>query len=157
MASAREAALSAPLWDNDAGASVSAHLEMFGATTLDSAFSRETSPFEALLGVRAQPVCGVHIGVAGGTGLSRGYGAPDLRTVLSVGYSASACGSAPVATAAPDVGDADGDGILDDADRCVNEAEDVDGFEDAEEGNCLGNRGRVEQGQCDQKKIAKCL
>ncbi len=126
------AALSAPLWDNDAGASVSAHLEMFGATTLDSAFSRETSPFEALLGVRAQPVCGVHIGVAGGTGLSRGYGAPDLRTVLSVGYSASACGSAPVATAAPDVRDADGDGILDDADRCVNEAEDVDGFEDAD-------------------------
>jgi outer membrane protein OmpA-like peptidoglycan-associated protein len=135
------AAVSAPLWKNDAGASLSAHLEFFGATTVADAFARETSPFEMLFGLRAQPTCGVHLGLAGGTGLSRGYGAPDFRGVLSVGYAASTCDVAPVEEAAPEIGDADGDGLRDDADRCANEPEDVDDFEDADGCPDLDNDG----------------
>jgi len=124
-------ALTAPIWRDDAGASVTAHFEAYGATTFEQAFDRETSPFEALLGVRVQPICGLHVGLAGGTGLSRGYGASDFRGVLQIGWSASGCGVfTPADTSPATPGDADGDGLLDDADRCPADAEDRDEFED---------------------------
>ncbi|MBX7190845.1 MAG: OmpA family protein [Sandaracinaceae bacterium] len=122
--------LTAPLWSDAEGRSVTAHLEGFGAGTFEAFGSRELSPFEALLGVRGQPTCGLVLGLAGGTGLSRGYGTPDFRGVLSIGFSDSQCPVAPEVTPVAQPGDTDGDGILDPEDRCPTEPEDRDQFED---------------------------
>jgi len=79
------AGLTIPFWRNAEGASVSGHIEAFGASTFAHLFDRETAPFEVLGGVRVQPTCGLHVGLAGGTGISRGYGSPDFRGVLQIG------------------------------------------------------------------------
>ncbi|MDW8247660.1 MAG: transporter, partial [Sandaracinaceae bacterium] len=122
-------------------------LEAYGATGFEQGrdgrggfFGRESSPAEALLGLRIHPVCEVEIGLAGGTGISRGYGASDFRGLLTLGYAGNpACQKEapqpqpvekePVAPA-PAEGDRDGDGLLDSDDRCPNEPEDRDNFED---------------------------
>ena len=59
-----------------------------------------------------------HLGL--GTGIIAGVGAPDYRVVLGLGFRK------------PDIVDIDGDGILDENDRCVNDPEDMDGFEDGD-------------------------
>ncbi|MCB9777255.1 MAG: OmpA family protein [Alphaproteobacteria bacterium] len=56
----------------------------------------------------------------GGIGLTGGIGAPDARGLLSLGYEP------------PNVADRDGDGIVDDIDRCPDKAEDRDGFRDTD-------------------------
>jgi outer membrane protein OmpA-like peptidoglycan-associated protein len=58
--------------------------------------------------------------VGGGAGLADGYGTPDFRVFVGV----------RVGSIAPSVGDRDGDGLFDTADRCPDEAEDKDGFDD---------------------------
>jgi outer membrane protein OmpA-like peptidoglycan-associated protein len=124
--------LSIPIWSDAEGRSVAAQLEAYGATSFENFANRETSPLEAILGIRAQPICGFNIGLAGGTGLSRGYGSPDFRGILSLGWSDSQCPTeaAPVTVEEPVIGDIDHDGILDNVDQCPNEPEDVDTFED---------------------------
>ena len=116
------------------------YLEGFGASELKNFADRERSPIEALLGVRVYPGQGWAVGVAGGTGFQRGYGSPEVRGVLQVGWSAPVEEAAapaelpppppPAPVAPPPPADADGDGILDDVDKCPNEPEDFDGFED---------------------------
>lgn len=81
----------------------------------------QASPIEALAGLRFL-FGDVHTQVGGGLGLADGVGAPDFRVFGSVGWT-------PMSKA-PTVGDADGDGILDDVDGCVDEPEDFDEFED---------------------------
>jgi outer membrane protein OmpA-like peptidoglycan-associated protein len=122
--------LTMPIWSDAEGRTVTGHLEGYGAGTFEALGSRELSPFEALLGVRVQPVCGVTIGLAGGPGLSRGYGTPDFRGVLSAGFSDSQCTTPVVPTVEPGPADTDGDGILDPEDTCPTEPEDVDRFQD---------------------------
>jgi len=58
--------------------------------------------------------------LGGGAGLTRGVGAPELRTLLSFAY----------APTPPLVVDSDKDGLLDPVDKCPLEPEDKDGFED---------------------------
>ena len=58
--------------------------------------------------------------LSAGTGLLAGVGAPDFRVALALAYS-------PVGPA-----DADGDGIVDDDDRCPTDPEDKDNFEDSD-------------------------
>lgn len=58
--------------------------------------------------------------LSAGTGLLAGVGAPDLRVALALAYS----------PAGPE--DADGDGIVDDDDRCPTQPEDKDQFEDSD-------------------------
>lgn len=57
--------------------------------------------------------------LGGGTGLLAGVGAPDWRVALALGYSTP-----------PGPRDRDGDGIVDDLDRCPLVPEDKDQFED---------------------------
>lgn len=60
------------------------------------------------------------IRAGGGTALTQGFGAPDYRLLLGVGWEP------------PRVTDADGDGLVDRDDECPKEPEDLDGFEDGD-------------------------
>ncbi len=111
--------------------------ELYGATGFETLndrggfFGRESSPAEVILGVRVHPICEMEVGLAGGTGITRGYGAPDLRGVLTIGYAHDPhCRPASAEPEPEPVGDRDGDGIADDVDQCPDEPEDRDGFED---------------------------
>lgn len=118
--------------------------EVVGATGFSTSmgrggfFGRESTPVELIAGVRIHPACEWEIGLAGGTGISRGYGASDVRGVLQLGYAHDAhCRVAEVvgdAPAEPDVHvmDRDGDRVTDALDACADVAEDVDGFEDVD-------------------------
>ena len=83
--------------------------EIFGSTTTnDSAFEKRTTPLEWLLGGH-YTVSDFRFGAGIGTGLTRGWGTPVLRTVLSAEW-------------APDVDkDSDGDHIMDREDACPTE------------------------------------
>jgi len=100
--------------------------EMGGATTL--------APIEWLAGVRYQPDHRFSIGLAGGRGLTRAAGSPELRGVLSLAYAPGAPMIRAIHEPGPARvdGDRDGDGIRDSADQCPNEAEDADLFDDSD-------------------------
>ncbi|MGB0680534.1 MAG: OmpA family protein, partial [Polyangiales bacterium] len=107
--------------------------EVFGATSLQDFGQRELSPIEGLFGFKGVTKLGWAVGAAGGVGFSRGYGTPDARALLTVGYAAPVeepKKAEPLAKAVPTNDDLDGDGIPNDADKCPKEPEDKDGFED---------------------------
>ena len=65
--------------------------------------------------------------------MTRGYGSPDFRGVLTLGWTSQggpACASAAEAPVPPIDADRDRDGILDDVDACPDNAEDRDSWED---------------------------
>jgi outer membrane protein OmpA-like peptidoglycan-associated protein len=76
-------------------------------------------PVELLGGLDLRPVRGVAVTVAAGGGLTEGYGAPGFRAALGVRYSRVE-------------DDRDGDGLVDRKDRCPDDPEDKDGFEDGD-------------------------
>jgi outer membrane protein OmpA-like peptidoglycan-associated protein len=94
------------------------------------------NPLELRAGARVE--LGPIVAQAGyGRGLVHGYGAPDHRVLLGVAFRPQAPPPPPPPVVAvrppappPRDPDPDRDGILDDADRCPTDAEDVDGFED---------------------------
>ncbi len=106
--------------------SLTAHAEVYGASTFERFGERAESPIEGILGVRVRPIEQLRLGLALGTGFTRGYGSPDLRGVLTVGW------VQPLAESAsrPGPDDRDGDGVRDGADECPSEPEDRDGFAD---------------------------
>src|SRR5204863_91844 len=63
--------------------------EARGETPLDQVGYRAGSPLEALLGLKFSPLAHWSFGAAGGAGLLRGYGSPELRFVLMAGYSSA--------------------------------------------------------------------
>jgi len=64
-----------------------AYLEFFGTTPFAAFADRESSPVELLAGLRVWAQAGLHVGLAGGSGLgSRGYGSPDVRAILTFGW-----------------------------------------------------------------------
>ncbi len=103
------------------------HLDVLVQAYGDSAFERvgerEGTALEATAGARFAHASGFVATLAAGPGLARGFGSPDLRGVLQLGWATP--------TAAP-VRDTDGDGLFDDIDRCVTAPEDVDTFEDTD-------------------------
>ena len=108
--------------------------EAFGRTAANSTvnwWTREETPVEVLGGFKYLHPKGFVIGVSGSAGVAPGYGAPDWRGVGMIGFTMPE----------PEIGDADSDGILDDADGCPNEAEDFDGFQDEDGCPDLDNDG----------------
>lgn len=116
------------------GIGLTGHVEVFGASSFATFGARESSPVEVIAGLRLEPICGLHVGLGAGTGIARGYGAPDARGLLTLGFSDSHCRALEPVVAAdvePEHAvDSDHDGLADDRDRCVTEPEDVDAFED---------------------------
>jgi hypothetical protein len=90
--------------------------EGYGRAGLPS-FSLDASPLEVEGGLRIYATSAVAVVIGGGAGIVNGIGSPGARFFISLGY-------------APDVRDSDGDGIPNGRDKCPNEPEDKDGFED---------------------------
>src|SRR5690606_24983258 len=114
---------------------VSAVAELFGELGLASASgARSTSPLEMALGARARATRQISVALGASRGITASIGVPDARAFLLVTYSPEAREILPVGPPPPpiDRGDDDGDGVLNHADRCPAEAEDLDGFQDAD-------------------------
>jgi outer membrane protein OmpA-like peptidoglycan-associated protein len=79
------------------------------------------NPAEALLGAKVLLGRLVAINVGGGTAVLGGIGAPDYRVYAGIQLAPSFD---------PNARDSDGDGIVDGNDKCKNDAEDKDGFQD---------------------------
>ncbi len=94
--------------------------EGYGAAGANSLLERNERRLEVDLGLKFFPMRGMTVNVGGGAGVLAGYGTPNWRVFAGIGFS-------PV----PEP-DTDGDGLVDSKDRCPNEPEDKDGFEDAE-------------------------
>lgn len=88
--------------------------EVFASTGLRSqAFlSAHGTPADALLGAHYDLPLGLRAGLAGGGGLTRGYGSPAFRGLAALEW------SIPIA---PPPADRDGDGVVDGADACPAE------------------------------------
>jgi len=65
---------------------LAAYLETYGATTFAIFGAREATPVELLAGVRVWEDHGLSVSAAAGAGLTRGYGAPDVRGVISMSW-----------------------------------------------------------------------
>jgi outer membrane protein OmpA-like peptidoglycan-associated protein len=86
--------------------------EIFGSTVLDDAFKKRATPFEAVIG--AHYTAGdFRVGLGVGPGLTRGFGSPQLRGLLSLEWAPGVKAAAP-----PPPADRDQDGILDAKDAC---------------------------------------
>jgi hypothetical protein len=91
------------------------------------------APVEALAGATYR-FRGASLGIALGRGITSGIGAPDLRGVMVMSYTMGSPELAPLhphVAPAPDR-DRDGDGLVDQRDRCPREPEDQDGFQDGD-------------------------
>jgi outer membrane protein OmpA-like peptidoglycan-associated protein len=130
-------ALSLPL----AAELLRAQAELFGSTLSSDAGLRQSSPLEALLGLKLRPNEGWAFGLSGGMGLLRGYGAPDFRLIAQLAWhTPGAAAHSPASEPAPAVAkpvapppiaaaapvhveppkppDFDHDGLLDEDDAC---------------------------------------
>ena len=75
-------------------------------------------PLEALAGIKVYLARNSFLMIGGGVGLVPSQGGnPDARAFLGIVFE-------------PNIGDRDGDGLKDDVDRCPNDPEDFDDFED---------------------------
>ena len=98
--------------------------EAFGKARLTSPFSESAeTPIEFVAGPRVRIWEGLTAEAGGGAGLQGGYGAPDWRVFVGIGW------AEPVARGPVDT---DGDGLFDDVDKCPLEPEDVDTWEDTD-------------------------
>jgi uncharacterized repeat protein (TIGR01451 family)/MYXO-CTERM domain-containing protein len=98
-----------------------------GATEARKPFDHfNENALETLAGLTYDLASTVQIFGGAGLGLEKGYGIPDWRALagLRLGFG----GHAPPAP--PPVLDRDGDGIVDSEDKCPDQPEDKDGFED---------------------------
>lgn len=106
------------------GMALELDVEAYGATAMDDMFARQTTPVEAIAGLRWRGTSGWTAAIGAGPGLTRGYGAPDFRAIATIGWTepmpAAVIASEPVAEVAPpaEPSDLDGDGVLDADDKC---------------------------------------
>jgi OOP family OmpA-OmpF porin len=96
--------------------------EVFAEKEVNAAVTAATFPVEALGGL-SYAIGNLELFGGASKGLTNGVGDPDIRIIAGLRYRHR---SEPH----EGFGDSDGDGVQDKDDRCPNEAEDVDGFED---------------------------
>ena len=121
------------------------HARLFGSALAFAPFERpEQTNLEGLASVSWRPIGGFTIDGGVGFGIMPGAGTPAYRAFLGLGW------AAPVAALdladedpvnedpahedpiAEEPVDTDGDGIVDEADKCPTEPEDFDGFDDTD-------------------------
>ncbi|HEX3758521.1 MAG TPA: OmpA family protein [Kofleriaceae bacterium] len=90
------------------------------------AFRGLGSPILALLGARYHFPGGIRAGAGVGAGLTQAPGSPAVRVIFTVGYSPEP----PLRAIAPRPNDRDGDGIIDNLDKCPDQPEDYNGYQD---------------------------
>jgi hypothetical protein len=97
--------------------------EVFGRLGASNPADLDASPAEIDVGVRVEPaprkLTGFFVTGGGGAGIHKGMGSPVARGFVGLKW-------------APDFNDADGDGLYDRFDQCIDGAEDRDGFDDAD-------------------------
>jgi OmpA-OmpF porin, OOP family len=92
--------------------------ELYGAVPLAS--HTDYQPMEADLGVKLYLARNSFLSIGARKGLQPNQGAnPDFGAFIGIVFE-------------PNIGDRDGDGIKDDVDKCPDDPEDFDGFEDAD-------------------------
>ncbi len=96
--------------------------ELFAAKEVNEAVTGADFPVEGLAGV-TYAVGDVELYAGASRGFTNGIGDPDVRIIGGIRYRQHA-------EAHEGFGDSDGDGVLDKDDRCPDEQEDIDGFED---------------------------
>ncbi|HEY4238831.1 MAG TPA: OmpA family protein [Kofleriaceae bacterium] len=90
--------------------------EVFGSIPLGT--NQNYQPLEALAGIKLYLARNSFLSLGAGRGLLDGKGAnPDTRAMIGIVFE-------------PNIGDRDGDGLKDDVDKCPDDPEDFDGFED---------------------------
>jgi outer membrane protein OmpA-like peptidoglycan-associated protein len=87
---------------------------------------------EWLAGIRYQLERRASLAIAVGRGLTNAFGTPDLRGVLALSYAPGTPALRPIRGHEGDYIDSDGDGIVDSHDKCPQQPEDKDGFQDAD-------------------------
>ena len=112
-------------------------VEVFGTLGLSGAETEGTSPLEAVAAIRWGVTDRMSVAVGGGRGLVDGVGAPSVRGFVGAMFTTSRRGEESLVgvsrpAALDPGGDEDGDGIKNGVDRCARQAEDKDGFEDAD-------------------------
>ncbi len=90
------------------------------------------SPIEWLAGIKYRPDYRITIGLAAGRGLTSAVGTPALRGVLTVSFTQGAEKLKPIHPPPPPKADPDddADGLRASVDKCPNEPEDIDQFQD---------------------------
>lgn len=106
--------------------------EIYGSSPFTAFGDRESTPIEAIGGLRLSPGRGFVVGIAAGAGLTPGIGSPRARMVLTFGW---------LKPPPPAMVDHDGDGLVGDGDRCPFVSEDDDGYEDEDGCPELDNDG----------------
>jgi outer membrane protein OmpA-like peptidoglycan-associated protein len=92
--------------------------EFNAATDLNGPFANPlTSPLEVIGGAKIFLQRNSFLTLGAGFGLNDAYGSPDVRFFGGITFE-------------PQVGDRDGDGLKDNEDKCPNEPEDFDNFQD---------------------------
>ncbi|HVY29383.1 MAG TPA: OmpA family protein [Polyangiaceae bacterium] len=97
--------------------------ELFGSTVItsgDAFFSKRETPFELVLGAHYKVTDDLRIGAGAGPGLTRGFGAPQVRGLLSIEWAPEVKKEQLVLRPLPPK-DRDNDGILDKDDACPDE------------------------------------
>ena len=90
--------------------------EVFGAY---AQHNQNYFPLEAIGGAKFYLARNSFLSMGAGAGLNSEGGSPDLRAFIGIVFE-------------PNIGDRDGDGIKDDVDKCPDDPEDFDGFQDAD-------------------------
>jgi outer membrane protein OmpA-like peptidoglycan-associated protein len=109
--------------------------EAFGSVGLGDAGPGLTQ-LEAVVGVRYEVTSSIGVSAGAGRGVLTGIGSPDLRGFLLVDVAPRAREPGPLVIVVPppprDERDDDGDTVVNADDGCPRDAEDADGFEDAD-------------------------
>ncbi|MBU1218551.1 OmpA family protein [Myxococcota bacterium] len=112
-------------------------------TDSDSSIDKQEVPVEAVFGARWRHKSGLILTGGFGSGLVGGYGAPRLRVFVAAGF-------APDLEKPAEDPDRDKDGIPDKLDKCPDDPEDKNGFED-EDGCPDGDKDTDKDGIVDMK------